>query len=107
MRLPYVKVSSCEFYIEQNCFKFYLKPYLLSLVFEQKLKEVEQPTKATYYHEKHLLEVHLSKKTSGEHFENLNLLSSLLNNKKKDDKKKKKNLVEVISEGESSTILKT
>ena len=51
--------------------------------------------------------MHLSKKTSGEHFDNLNLLSSLLNNKKKDDKKKKKNLVEVISEGESSTILKT
>ena len=49
-------------------FKFYLKPYLLSLSFDQPLKEVEEPDKATYYHEKHLLEVTLQKKNKGEFF---------------------------------------
>jgi protein SHQ1 len=33
IRVPYIKVSACEFYIEGSSFKFYLKPYLLSLSF--------------------------------------------------------------------------
>lgn len=53
--MPYIKVSSCEFYIEANTFKFYLKPYLLSLSFEQRLKETEEPLKAVYYHDKYIL----------------------------------------------------
>ena len=38
IRVPYIKVNSCEFYIESGTFKFFLKPYLLSLNFEQSLK---------------------------------------------------------------------
>ena len=85
IRVPYIKVSSCEFYIEETTFKFYLKPYLLSLSFEQPLKEAEEPEKATYYHEKHLLEVTLQKKNKGEFFDNLNLLSNVMS-KSKDTK---------------------
>ena len=81
IRLPYVKVTSAEFYIESNMFKFYLKPYLLSLGFEKRLKEAEEPSKAVYYHEKHLLSVDLEKENKGEYFENLNLISSLLEKK--------------------------
>lgn len=33
IRVPYIKVAACEFYIEPNSFKFYLKPYLLTLSF--------------------------------------------------------------------------
>jgi|JI9StandDraft_1071089.scaffolds.fasta_scaffold594838_2 protein SHQ1 len=55
IRVPYIKVSACEFYIETSTFKFYLKPYLLSLTFEQPLREVEEPSKAIYYHEKYML----------------------------------------------------
>lgn len=55
IRVPYIKVSACEFYIEGRSFKFYLKPYLLSLSFEQNLKDVEEPAKAVYYHEKYIL----------------------------------------------------
>ena len=40
IRVPYIKVSASEFYIEQNVFKFYIKPYLLSLKFSQPLKNV-------------------------------------------------------------------
>lgn len=101
IRVPYVKVSACEFYIEQKTFKFYLKPYLLTLAFEQPLQEVEEPEKATYYHEKHLLEVTLAKKNKGEFFENLNLLSNILNKGvTKKEMAKKKVLVEVIGETE-------
>lgn len=61
IRVPYIKVTACEFFIESHSFKFFLKPYLLSLSFEQRLKEVEEPAKAVYYHEKYVLEVHLMK----------------------------------------------
>lgn len=37
IRVPYIKVTACEFYIEGDTFKFYLKPYLLSLSFQQPL----------------------------------------------------------------------
>jgi protein SHQ1 len=40
IRVPYIKVGACEFYIETDTFKFYLKPYLLSLAFENQLREV-------------------------------------------------------------------
>jgi hypothetical protein len=66
--VPYVKVSKCEFYIEENMFKFYLQPYLLTLSFDQPLLPRDEPAKATYYHEKHLLEVLLDKKNKGEFF---------------------------------------
>ena len=50
IRVPYVKISKAEFYIEKNGFKFYLKPYSLSLTFAQSLKEVEYPEHASYDH---------------------------------------------------------
>lgn len=83
-------------------FKFYIKPYLLSLDFVQNIKEVEEPSKAIYYHEKYILEVHLEKEKYGEVFENLDLLANIVSNKK--NKKKKKVAVEVIGEGDSVKI---
>lgn len=68
IRVPYIKVTACEFYIEADTFKFYLKPYLLSLTFQQPLREVEEPSKAIYYHEKYTLEVHLEKAQLGQFF---------------------------------------
>jgi len=41
IRVPYVKVTACEFFIDEKHFKFYIKPYLLSLTFEQCLKVAE------------------------------------------------------------------
>ena len=88
IRVPYLKVSSAEFYIESNTFKFYLKPYLLSLTFEQPLKEVEEPAKAVYYSEKYILEVHLLKEREGEEFKDLDLIAELVNNKKQKKNRK-------------------
>lgn len=48
IRLPYVKITNSQFYIEKNTFKFYLKPYLLTLNFEQSLKEEEEPADLKY-----------------------------------------------------------
>lgn len=50
IRLPYVKVTNSEFYIEKFSFKFYLKPYFLTLNFEQPLKEEELPSEVIYDH---------------------------------------------------------
>ena len=61
IRLPYIKVTACEFYIDRAEFKFYLKPYLLSLAFQQPLLLMEDPARAIYHHAKHILEVHLTK----------------------------------------------
>ena len=55
IRVPYIKVSACEFYIEADTFKFYLKPYLLSLTLPGPLREAEEPAKAIYYHDKYML----------------------------------------------------
>jgi protein SHQ1 len=99
IRLPYVKVSSCEFHIEAGQFKFYLKPYLLSLSFEQLLKEAEEPVKAVYYHDKYVLEVHVEKKQCGEEFKNLELIAGLLNRKKEKKKQSGRTLVQVVGDG--------
>ena len=89
-------MTAAEFYIETKTFKFYLKPYLLSLSFEQSLKESDEPAKANYNYDKHMLTVYLEKLNKKEFFQNLHMLSNILNNKKSDinqGKKEKKNLI--------------
>ena len=105
IRIPYLKVSACEFYIEQYQFKFYLKPYLLSINFESGLKIVEEPDKCVYYHEKYILEVWLLKENEGEVFGGLELLAKVAGKSKNMEKGKGKvELVEVIGkEGEEET----
>ncbi len=100
IRVPYLKVTKCEFYIEPFMFKFYLKPYLLSLDFEQELVQAEEPSRAVYDHDRYILKVFLKKKNYGEEFLNLNLLSSLLSNAKSKitPHKKKKALIEVVEQ---------
>ncbi len=65
------------------------------------MKDVEEPAKAVYYHEKYILEVHLEKALAGEFFEKLDIISSLLSNKK--EKKIKRTLVELVSENSTIT----
>ena len=49
IRLPYVKISSTEVFVDAYSFKFYLKPYYLNVNFKQALVE-EEPENATYDH---------------------------------------------------------
>ena len=46
IRLPYIKVTNSEVYIEKSTFKFFLHPYLLCITFKNELKEAEEPASA-------------------------------------------------------------
>jgi len=114
IRLPYVKISNSQFYIESDTFKFYLSPYYLNLTFKQPLQECEEPAFLSYDHNKCIknmekityfldeLTCKLKKQNKNEIFEDLNLLTNLLqksNKKEKSLKKIKKSpLIEVLSE---------
>lgn len=93
LRLPYVKVSKSEFFIEGNKFQFYLKPYNLKITLENRLKDAEEPSRLVYDPKDYNLTVYLLKAEKGEEFTNLNMISLLLSKnkqiKKKEYKKKK------------------
>lgn len=48
IRVPYVKITNSQFYIESNAFKFFLSPYSLNLAFKQQLQECEDPAFLSY-----------------------------------------------------------
>lgn len=48
IRIPYVKITNSEFYIEKYSFKFFLSPYYLNLTFKQPLYECEEPASLSY-----------------------------------------------------------
>ncbi|CAI2369515.1 unnamed protein product [Moneuplotes crassus] len=78
MIVKYAKISNAEFEILDNNFRFYLKPYSLNLTFSGKLKETGEENKSEYDIEKHQLKCQIEKMTKGEHFENLDMVTSLL-----------------------------
>lgn len=63
MRVPHLKVSSFDFYIDKTTFKFYGKPYFLRLVFTKELVE-DGREKASYDVSTGLLTVNLPKKVT-------------------------------------------
>jgi len=76
MRTPHLKVSSFDFYIEENVFKFFGKPYFLRLVFPAKLVE-DGREKASYDVTSGILSVQLPKFNTGEVFADLDLFTLL------------------------------
>ena len=97
IRVPYVKIQSSEFYIEENKFKFFLHPYFLTLNFQQNLKTQEDPDNVVYDHSTYELTVKISKLNEGEFFEELDMLTKLINKPEK-KKGKKKNKIEMLNE---------
>ncbi|EAS07700.1 SHQ1-like protein (macronuclear) [Tetrahymena thermophila SB210] len=106
IRIPYVKISNAEFYIEGRNFKFFLHPYLLSIEFKNDLFKSDEPAAASYNHDTYELTVKIQKATEGEHFEDLDMITQLLaasrkkEVKKPEQKKNKKPLIEVIGEAD-------
>ena len=78
IQIKYVKISDVDFYIENNNFKFYLKPYFLNLSFSDNLKSESEYNSSKYEVDKGLLECKIEKETAGTEFTNLDLLSTLL-----------------------------
>lgn len=80
INLPHVRVSNAEVITEGQDFSFYCKPYLLKLSFPCPLQEGEDANRATYNPDENngTLTVELKKRTKGEHFPDLDLITKLL-----------------------------
>jgi protein SHQ1 len=89
IKLKYVRISDVDFFIDKNNFRFHLKPYFLNLFFSHNIKDSEKNS-SNYNHEKGILTCCLEKENKEEIFENLELLSNLLNDEKEKEKEKEK-----------------
>ncbi len=89
IRVPYVKISACEVYVEKNRFTFYLQPYFLKLQFAQDLQEGDESVLSSVYdHATYIVKFRVKKLTPGEQFQDLDLVSKLFEKKPKRTKAK-------------------
>ncbi|OCT85918.1 hypothetical protein XELAEV_18024088mg [Xenopus laevis] len=77
IKVPYARASEIDIYIEGDDFKFYAKPYFLRLALPGRIVE-DGRQKATYNADDGIITVCVPKETPGQHFEGLDLLTSLL-----------------------------
>ena len=108
INVPYIRISNCDFYIEENLFSFYCKPYFLKLHLPKPIVDDDR-AKAVYNLQEENGTIHVTapKKVPGEHFEDLQMLTKLLSkpshalntaeNVNKLKNIKGRNLIEVIS----------
>ena len=107
INVPYIRISNCDFYIEETLFSFYCKPYFLKLHLPKPIVDDDR-AKAVYNLEEDNGTIHVTapKKTPGEHFEDLQMLTKLLSksstlnivdNANKLKNVQGRNLIEVIS----------
>ena len=82
-QVKYIKISEFDYFIEDNNFRFTLKPYHLNIYLSDKLKSESENNSFKYDLENQLLTCKLEKLEPGKNFTNLNLLSTLLENPKK------------------------
>lgn len=93
----YIKTNDVEIYMEDNEFKFYVKPYFLRLYFPCHIAE-DGTEKAEYDISTGVFTINVPKKTPGEHFPDLDMLTTLL--AKKTEKLVKS--IEVVGEMENN-----
>ncbi|KAK2914639.1 protein SHQ1 homolog isoform X1 [Channa argus] len=77
IRVPYTRTSEFDLFIDGTDFKFYAKPYFLRLTLPGRIVE-DGRERATFDIDKGLFTLRVPKETSGEHFEGLQMLTSLL-----------------------------
>lgn len=92
IRAPFAKVAETEIFIEDDDFKFFSKPYFLRLCLPGHIVE-DGREKADYNFDTGEFTVVVPKKTPGEHFEGLDMLTKLLAPKSKNTPS---NLIEVL-----------
>ncbi|XP_062299901.1 protein SHQ1 homolog isoform X1 [Scomber scombrus] len=93
IRVPYTRTSEFDLFIDGTDFKFYAKPYFLRLTLPGRIVE-DGREKAVFDIDKGLFTLRVPKETAGEHFEGLQMLTSLLASK---GARSAKPLVEEIS----------
>ncbi|KAL0978649.1 hypothetical protein UPYG_G00173400 [Umbra pygmaea] len=77
IRVPYTRTSEFDLYIDGDDFKFFAKPYFLRLTLPGKIIE-DGREKASFDIDKGVFTLRVPKETAGEHFEGLQMLTSLL-----------------------------
>ncbi|KAM9759476.1 protein SHQ1 homolog isoform 2-T2 [Menidia menidia] len=77
IRVPYTRTSEFDLFIDGTDFKFYAKPYFLRLTLPGRIVE-DGREKAIFDVDKGLFTLRVPKETAGEHFEGLQMLTSLL-----------------------------
>ncbi|XP_030277432.1 protein SHQ1 homolog [Sparus aurata] len=100
IRVPYTRTSEFDLYIDGTDFKFYAKPYFLRLSLPGRIVE-DGREKAKFDIDKGLFTIRVPKETTGEHFEGLQMLTSLLAPK---GSRSAKPLVEDLSTGCSESM---
>uniref|UniRef100_G3PDD7 Protein SHQ1 homolog n=2 Tax=Gasterosteus aculeatus aculeatus TaxID=481459 RepID=G3PDD7_GASAC len=77
LRVPYTRTSEFDLYIDGTDFKFFAKPYFLRLSLPGRIVEDGRET-AKFDIDAGLVTLRVPKETAGEHFEGLQMLTSLL-----------------------------
>ncbi|XP_053493004.1 protein SHQ1 homolog isoform X1 [Ictalurus furcatus] len=77
IRVPYTRTSEFDIDVDGEDFKFYAKPYFLRLTLPGRIVQ-DGREKASFDIDKGLFTMRVPKETSGQHFEGLHMLTSLL-----------------------------
>ena len=105
-KVKYIKISDFEYFIENNNFRFSLKPYYLNINLPNELNPESKSNSFTYEPENEKLICKIEKLNIGENFKNLQFLSTLYESKDKilSNNKKIFSKIEEISENNSNDI---
>ena len=87
-KIKYVKISDFEYFIENNNFRFTLKPYYLNINLPGNLNSESKQNSFSYDPENQKLLCKIEKSNIGQNFENLQFISTLYENKSKGENDK-------------------
>lgn len=105
INVPYIRVSDAESIVEGNDFTFYCKPYLLKLTFPGELDgNNEETCRAAYdpFTDNGTIIANLPKVVKGQYFQDLDLITSLLQKRiMKDNHASASPVIEVLSSSDN------
>ena len=105
-KLKYVKFSDFDYFIDNNTFRFSLKPYFLKITLSHPLSADSPKNQFTYNIEEQILICKIQKAEIGAHFENLDLISTLFDNPTTPSTPIANKIEEVSTNSNNSTLCK-
>ena len=105
-KLKYVKFSDFDYFIDNNTFRFSLKPYFLKITLSHPLSADSPKNQFAYNIEEQILICKIQKAEIGSHFENLDLISTLFDNPTTPSAPIANKIEEVSTNSNNSTLCK-